>query len=246
MKKIECEIIRDLCPLYEKDEVSEVTKKVIEEHVVDCQTCRNYYEQSKEKNEVKKKEQEAYYVKTASRLRRRKRFFLMKGLIAFSAILIVFNSFFKIGRMVTGQMAPTVSIGDMFVINKGAYLFSNPEKEDVVYYKNPQRMYNAIGRIIGCPGDHIIIREGVLYVNDVIYSRYSDQYVQLPEGESELDQILDMDEYFIMGDCVEDSCDSRYVGTFMRKNIAGKVVLPRDHKEEQQKVTMNESGQQYD
>lgn len=248
MKEIECEVIRDLCPLYEKGEVSEVTKKVIEAHVDDCVPCKTYYEQSKAENELKKQQQEAYYTKAASKLRVKKRVFLLKGLAIFSVFLIAFNSLFHIGRMVTRQMSPTVNEGDVYVINKKAYLFANPEKDDLIYYNNSQYLYNALGRIIGCPGDHIVIKEGKLYINDALYVRYSAQKVSIIDLKTfqeteKLDVLLGEDEYFIMGDNVENACDSRQYGTFKRENIKGKImlILPREHQEVQQETALRES-----
>lgn len=246
MKEIPCEVIRDLCPLYEKEEVSEVTKKVIEAHVEGCESCKTYYVQAKTENEQKKKMQEACYVKAASKLRVRKRFFLLKGLAIFSILLITFNSFFQITKMVSTSMKPVINVGDMCVINKKAYAFANPQKDDVIYYNNPQYMYNAIGRIIGCPGDHIVIKEGKLYVNDELYERYSQQEVLLRdlgsgEEKEKLNTVLDENEYFIMGDYVESACDSRHYGPFKRTNIKGKVILLEEQSVMQPEIAELES-----
>ena len=40
MKKINCNIIRDILPLYLDDVVSDETKQMVEEHLQSCASCR--------------------------------------------------------------------------------------------------------------------------------------------------------------------------------------------------------------
>ena len=40
MKKMDCDIIRDLLPLYIDDVVSDATKELVETHLKDCDACR--------------------------------------------------------------------------------------------------------------------------------------------------------------------------------------------------------------
>ena len=42
--KNECNIVRDILPLYVEDMVSEETAKFVKEHLVECENCREYYE----------------------------------------------------------------------------------------------------------------------------------------------------------------------------------------------------------
>ncbi len=42
MKKISCDIIKDLLPLYKDDVCSEKSKDLIEEHLPECEDCREY------------------------------------------------------------------------------------------------------------------------------------------------------------------------------------------------------------
>ena len=41
MKKISCNIIRDILPLYLDGVVSDDTEKMVEEHLKECDQCRN-------------------------------------------------------------------------------------------------------------------------------------------------------------------------------------------------------------
>lgn len=60
MDKINCNVIGDLLPLYADDVVSEDTKRVVEEHLAECEECRETLNTIK--NEIEKKIHE----KTAS------------------------------------------------------------------------------------------------------------------------------------------------------------------------------------
>lgn len=42
---MDCNVIRDLLPLYQDDAVSEDTKKVIEEHLASCEECSKFYDE---------------------------------------------------------------------------------------------------------------------------------------------------------------------------------------------------------
>lgn len=42
---MDCNVIRDLLPLYQDEAVSEETKKVIEEHLESCEDCRRFYDE---------------------------------------------------------------------------------------------------------------------------------------------------------------------------------------------------------
>ena len=44
MSKTDCDIIKDLLPLYEDNICSEKSKDLIEEHLIECEDCREYLE----------------------------------------------------------------------------------------------------------------------------------------------------------------------------------------------------------
>lgn len=47
--KRECSLIRDLLPLYVEQMVSEESKKIIEEHLAQCPSCKKVYEEMTER-----------------------------------------------------------------------------------------------------------------------------------------------------------------------------------------------------
>lgn len=81
MKQMDCDIIRDLLPLYIDDVVSDATKELVETHLEDCDACRKEAEWMRETVTLptNEKVQEAE-VKALKKLK--KRFFKKKVIVA--------------------------------------------------------------------------------------------------------------------------------------------------------------------
>ena len=87
----------------------------------------------------------------------------------------------------SGSMIPTLLVGDFIFVNKMSYGLripftdpahvhklweSPPRRGDVVVFINPQHPdVDYVKRVVGLPGDHIDIRENVLYINGVEQQR---------------------------------------------------------------------------
>jgi len=57
--------------------------------------------------------------------------------------------------------------GDRILVNKFTYDFSDPERFDVIVFKNPHNgKQNYIKRLIGLPGDNLTIENGDIYLFD--------------------------------------------------------------------------------
>src|SRR5690625_3632432 len=85
-------------------------------------------------------------------------------LVAFGLALIV-RMFFFAPIMVDGpSMLPTLHDGDQMIVNKFIYNISEPERFDiVVFHASVQKDF--IKRIIGLPGEHVQVKDNVLYIN---------------------------------------------------------------------------------
>ncbi len=90
----------------------------------------------------------------------------------------------------SGSMIPTLLVGDYLFVSKYSYGYSRhslplslplipgrifgsmPERGDVAVFKLPRdNKTDYIKRIVGLPGDRVQVREGRLYVNDVLVER---------------------------------------------------------------------------
>ena len=143
-------------------------------------------------------------------------------------------------------------IGDFILVNKYEYGLrapvtktkiidiSKPKRGDVAVFRYPlNNKINYIKRIIGLPGDIILINNKKLKVNgkeiqktqvsnDLPYLFTEDIddkkiYIleDLSEKTSELKYVVPQNSYFVMGDNRDRSSDSRYWGFVPRENFMG-------------------------
>lgn len=83
-----------------------------------------------------------------------------------------------------------------------------------------------VKRIAACPGDQVIIRDGTLYVNDTVSKVFSQKDVFNYAGIAEDSIVLEENQYFVIGDNLEESKDSRYaeVGCVDFSDVFGKCL----------------------
>jgi signal peptidase I len=79
-----------------------------------------------------------------------------------------------------------------------------------------------VKRVVAVAGDHVVIKEDNLYVNDILVSESSNTLV-------EQDYIVEENEVFVAGDNIDESYDSRYHGTIKIENITGVVITGDDN-----------------
>lgn len=94
--KLICEIVRDILPLYEDDVCSEETRKAVEEHLKECEQCRNLMANLKEFKEpevtVEENKESKVVAKTFRKVRHRWAISLIIAImIPIFAILPAFN-----------------------------------------------------------------------------------------------------------------------------------------------------------
>lgn len=115
------------------------------------------------------------------------------------------------------------------MVSKAAYWIGSPDRYDIVAYRLMENsgQYYDIKRVIGLPGETISIHDGQVYVNDTILSNMpSDDYI-FTAGLAETEIVLGDDEYFLLGDNVNNSQDSRFVniGNVRKAEILGEVKV---------------------
>ena len=151
------------------------------------------------------------------------------------AFVIVF--FFGQSRTNVGQsMDATLSGGDVILLNKLAYGFGGPGRNDVIAFKpnGSENSHSYIRRVIGLPGETIQIKDGMIYINDAVYLEDVD-YQEMEAAGIAADPItLGTDEYFVLGDNRNNSEDSRFadIGNVKLDDIEGKVwfvISPKEH-----------------
>jgi signal peptidase I len=147
------------------------------------------------------------------------------------AVILYFGISFAVQAVhVEGlSMWATLDNDDYLIANKIDYRFHAPERGDIVILRPPtNNSTDFIKRIIALPGERLLIRDGVVYINghklDEPY--LPDQWTQQTnagkwsQGDG---AVIPPNEYFVMGDNRNRSQDSRFFGPIGRDRIDGKA-----------------------
>ncbi len=119
------------------------------------------------------------------------------------------------------SMEPTFDAGEILMVNKLAYKFSDFAYGQVITFHYPlDPKLDYIKRVIGLPGDVVEVRNGEVHVNGkLLYEPYisaTPEYEgtwNVPEGE-----------LFVLGDNRNPSADSHVWGFVPEKNVIGKAI----------------------
>jgi signal peptidase I len=138
------------------------------------------------------------------------------------------------------SMYPTLKINDRVIVSRISYRFGDPDRGDVVVFRNPgyvdtehpnvfervgrvlfeiagsrqPKDKNYIKRVIGLPGDKMMFKDGSVYING---EKLDETWLEpgvttsFPDHENQIITVP-KDHYFMMGDNRGDSCDSRCFG----------------------------------
>ena len=179
-------------------------------------------------------------------------------------VLVIRSFLFEPFRIPSDSMMPTLLDGDFIFVNKFTYglrlpvvnwefvPLGEPQRGDVVVFRLPSDpSTNYIKRLVGLPGDHVVVREKRVYINGepqaVRLDGWSDPYGSTPRAQIGVEQLglvehrtlyieerpsVDFDDivpaghYFFMGDNRDNSRDSRFpeVGYVPEGNVVGKAV----------------------
>ncbi len=175
--------------------------------------------------------EEAYedgYVQSGSFLQE-----LMSWLIPILAavlVALVLKNYVIINATVpSGSMLNTIQEGDNLLGFRLAYEFSEPERGDIVIFYYPDdESQMFIKRIIGLPGETVVIQDAKIYINgaeEPLDEDYLREEWVVNTGPYEF--VIPEDSYLMLGDNRNNSKDARvWTNTYVtRDKIVGKALF---------------------
>lgn len=144
-------------------------------------------------------------------------------------------------RIPTSSMEPTLHcsrpgedctarFSDRVLACRFCYWFRDPRRGEIVVFNVPDKAKQTCGqggvfvkRIVGLPGELWQEKQGFVYING---KRLNEPYIKpnRRDFQSWPARRIPPDNYIMMGDNRQSSCDSRRWGTLPRNGIIGKVV----------------------
>ncbi|HKV86447.1 MAG TPA: signal peptidase I [Candidatus Dormibacteraeota bacterium] len=133
------------------------------------------------------------------------------------------------------SMFATLDDQDYLIANKIDYRLHAPQRGDIIILRPPtNNSQDFIKRIIALPGERLLIRDGVVYINghklDEPY--LPEEWTQFNNWGGDSGTVMPPNQYFVMGDNRNRSQDSRSFGPITRDRIDGKAwfrIWPLDH-----------------
>ena len=127
--------------------------------------------------------------------------------------------FFDTYIVTNKSMEPTFMEGDQILLLKRNFIFNGIKNFDVIVFNYEDS--NLVKRVIGVEGDKVEIKDGGLYLNDELIEH--EYYIFSNEDDGLY--LVGSNQYFVLGDNIKVSEDSRYFGLIDKKDIKGQVIL---------------------
>jgi len=135
----------------------------------------------------------------------------------------------------SGSMLPTLHIDDKILVEKLSFKLNLREdisdlRDKIIIFNAPDTLIDEgydsstalIKRVIGVPRDKIEIKEGQLYVNNIIQTKYlTDKNINYSIGPL----IVPEESLWVMGDNRNNSMDSHIWGYLPYEKVIGQAIL---------------------
>ena len=156
--------------------------------------------------------------------------FLEITLIGVTVFILVYLFVGQLLEVTGNSMVPTLVDNEQLVAEKLTKKFKPLERKEIVIFRHPENNRRLfIKRIVGVPGDVIMISEGDVYING---SKLNEPYLlnmssttgnkNIEEGSS---YKIPENFYVLMGDNRAESSDSRQFGPISSELIVGRAML---------------------
>lgn len=162
----------------------------------------------------------------------------VKALLIAFALAFIVRTFFFTPIIVDGpSMLPTLHDRDQMIVNKFDYHIHDPKRFDIVVFHASDKK-DFIKRVIGLPGEHVAVKDNVLYINGKAidepfledrkanlqpYETLTEDFTleELPGGYDKIPE----GHILVLGDNRDNSVDSRILGVIPMEQVVGKTSL---------------------
>jgi len=156
--------------------------------------------------------------------------FLETIVVSLAIFAVVYIFLFQPHQVDGKSMEPNFHNAEYILTDKVSYRLHEPKRGDVVVFHSPQdQRVDFIKRIIGVPGDNIMLKAGYLYLNG---TKLNEAYINdpgkvLPGKFMREGQDIDVPpgQFLVMGDNRLHSSDSREWGLIDLNNIVGRAFF---------------------
>ncbi len=148
---------------------------------------------------------------------------VLETLLLSAVLFLAINALSARVRVDGFSMNPTLQDGEFVLVNRLAYRMGVPQRGDIIVFHFPldPASQDLIKRVIGLPGDHIMVDRGIVFVNGQPLSEPYIAAAPLYSGE----WVVPADDLFVLGDNRNDSSDSHSWGMLPEKEIVGKSLF---------------------
>lgn len=147
---------------------------------------------------------------------------LLQMLIITLVLYLVIDAVIGRVQVESISMLNTIEPGELIMVSKLAYSQNNFQRGDIVVFHSPQTpSEDFIKRVIGLPGDEVVVNNGRVYINGVAYE---EPYIRAEPLYSGTWQVPP-ESLFVLGDNRNQSSDSHEWGFVPFENVFGRALM---------------------
>jgi signal peptidase I len=153
----------------------------------------------------------------------------------FVAFYLFTHIIFQQYQVEGASMSPNLHTDDRLWVDRVSYYFHEARRGDVVVLKYPKdETLNFVKRVIGLPGETVIIKDGRVSIKNaenpegfILSETYlsPENLTYVVSGMENAVYKVPSDSYFVLGDNRRASSDSREWGFLSKSEIVGRAVL---------------------